>query len=75
MKCIYCDNGYDDELLPPHRNPDDSLTRRVPCEVCHGAGEMVCPECCGGGTSEECTHGRNGEAYRTIVCPTCYGEG
>ena len=43
MKCIHCpdcDDGRCDELLPPHRNPDDSLTRRVPCPTCDGTCEV-----------------------------------
>jgi len=39
-ECPDCDDGHADELLPPHRNPDDSLTRRVPCPTCDGACEV-----------------------------------
>jgi len=41
MKCIHCDDGRVDEFLPAHRNPDDSLTRRVPCDICDGTGEVA----------------------------------
>jgi hypothetical protein len=40
VKCIRCDHGRVEELLPAHANPDDSMTRVADCDECDGTGEL-----------------------------------